>query len=398
MQLLWIATKSPWPPRDGGRLLLLETLGALTGVNARIVLVAPCAERGAARLEIDARLRELARPVLMPARRRSRVTSLLRSLAGGDPFGLARHRSGAVRAAVERELEGGAFDAVVVEQLQAWPQAGPARRRGLPVVLRAQNVESDLWCALAASRSGIAATVAAREARRLARAEGEAVAAAAWTVTLTASDATRLVALAGGRGRVACLPPPFASCREASGSALTGEPALVLFSSAGWEPNAEGERWFVDSVWPAILRARPAARLHLFGSAAGAPRRAPAPIVAHPRPASSASAFAPGSILIVPLRTAIGLRMRILEAWARGMPVISTPEGAAGLGAEDGRELLLASDASEFVRAVARLAEERDLAPRLVAAGSERLAREHSPERFAHAFRDGLAAALEAGR
>jgi glycosyltransferase involved in cell wall biosynthesis len=179
---------------------------------------------------------------------------------------------------------------------------------------------------------------------------------------------------------------------------LAGDPPLVLLASAGWAPNAEGERWFVDSVWPAIVRGRPAARLHLFGSLAGGQRRESPQILLHPRPAASATAFAPGAIVIVPLRTAIGLRMRILEAWARGLPVISTPEGAAGLGTEDGRELLLARDAPEFARAVARLAEERDLAPRLVAAGRERLAREHSPVRFARAFRDGLASAREARR
>jgi glycosyltransferase involved in cell wall biosynthesis len=68
----------------------------------------------------------------------------------------------------------------------------------------------------------------------------------------------------------------------------------------------------------------------------------PEGVETHPAPADSREAFAPGAILVVPLRIASGIRMKILEAWARGLPVVATPEAAAGLEAEDGRELLLA--------------------------------------------------------
>jgi glycosyltransferase involved in cell wall biosynthesis len=60
-------------------------------------------------------------------------------------------------------------------------------------------------------------------------------------------------------------------------------------------------------------------------------------------------------IAVVPLRTGSGTRLKILEAWAAGLPVVSTSIGAEGLPAKDGEHLLLADSAAEFVDAVTRL-------------------------------------------
>jgi glycosyltransferase involved in cell wall biosynthesis len=90
-----------------------------------------------------------------------------------------------------------------------------------------------------------------------------------------------------------------------------------------------------------------------------------------------------GAVLIVPLRVACGIRMRILEAWARGVPVVATPAAATGLKAQDGRELLLARDAAEFAAAVARLGADRAAADSFVAAGRRALVERHRPDRIA---------------
>jgi len=79
------------------------------------------------------------------------------------------------------------------------------------------------------------------------------------------------------------------------------------------------------------------------------------------------------------LRVASGVRMKVLEAWARGIPVVATPAAAAGLECADGCELLLADDADGFARALDRLRSEPALRERLVAAGRAALAARHAP-------------------
>lgn len=381
MNLLWVATKSPWPPLDGGRRLLAESLAALSGAGVRATLVAPGDPAGA---DAEA-LARWCEPRLVPARLAGRVASGVRALAGDEPAALVRHRWPALAREVTTLVAERAFDAAVAEQLHALAPTAPARERGVPVVLRAQNVESDLWSAAAARARGLPAVALSREARRMATREAEAAAGCAAVVALSAEDAAGLSRLAGGRARIAVVAPPFPARLPAGEEPLGGDPALVLFGSAGWLPNADAERWCLEAVWPAIRAARPGARLHRFGGGDLA-ALAGAGVIEHPAPAESATAFPAGAILLLPIRIASGVRLRLLEAWARGVPVVATAAAVAGLGVEPGRQALLAESPEEFAAAVARLAAEPELAARLVAAGRERLAREHAPARFAERF------------
>lgn len=378
LRILWVATKCPEPPVDGGRRLLAESLAALAPTGTEITLVAP-ADGGADAAE---RLAPWCEPQLVATRITGPLRAGLRAAATGEPWALVRHRWPALAREVERLVAARRFDVVVAEQLQAAAAAAPARAAGVPLVLRAQNVESALWSGAAKLARGVAAVALAREARRLAAREGEALAGAAAVVALSAADGGALAKLARGGACIEVVPPPFPSDLPPGPERLGGEPALVLFGSP-WEPNREGERFFLGEVWPRVRERLPGALLHRFGAP---PEPAIPGSVVHPAPDESARAFAPDSILVLPLRLASGVRIRLLEAWARGIPVVATPEAASGLGVEEGREALLAARPEALANAIERLAADGDLRARLVASGRARLVAEHAPARFAERF------------
>lgn len=410
MRLLWIATKAPWPPADGGRLLLAESLKALAGLEAQsptgssggsaarveVTLVAPVAQRDLAATE--AALRGLCTPRLVAARPRSRAFAALAATVSGRPYSVLRHARSELARAVARELgEPGhaACDLVVAEQLQAFAQSVPALRAGVPRILRAQNVESDLWRQLGEASRGLARSLLLREARLLARAEGEAIGSAAATIALSAADGERLRVLGPEGASVEVLAPPFPERLETTAQPLAGSPAVVLFGSAGWEPNRRAERRFADEIWPRVRAASPGALLHWFGADPGGNSTGASSgtaaverpgVYVHRSPTASAAAFAPGAVLALPLDIASGVRMRVLEAWARGVVIVASPAAASGLNATDGRELLLARNAEEFAVAIERIATIPGLAERLIAGGRARLAADHAPARFATRF------------
>lgn len=374
-------TKAPWPAVDGGRLVVASTLAALHARGHQIDLVAPYAlDTAAPEHSTDGSAgAATCRLHLVAVRPRAAITTAWTAAAARLPLAIARHDLPAVRARVAALLRASHYDAVHAEQLQALAQCTPAHTSGVPVVLRCQNVESDLWRGWSA-RLGPLGAVARIEVRRLAAYEARALRSASAVVALTAPDAARLAELAGDGAAVEHVAAPFPADLPAGPALDGGRPAIAVLGSAGWHPNRDGVAWLVREVWPRVRALVPTAVLHVFGE--GPTASAPG-VVAHPPPADSRAAFPDGAICAVPLRYGSGVRMRILEAWARGLPVVATPAAAHGLEARDGRELLIAATPDEFAAALRRLADDPAARTALVAAGRARLRAAHDPDTVA---------------
>lgn len=366
MKILVLATKSPWPAIDGGRQLLAATLEALAGRGHDLTLVfpaqpddSPCPLGGC-------------RVVPVAVRKRSRLRDLFGAQLRRRPLTLHRHDHREMAAKVEELLAAEKFELVHAEQVQALAAAEPAFTRGLPVVLRAQNLESELWRGLAKRRWWLWPLLAL-EAKRLASEEAKAVQRATATVALSWRDATGLTALAGKK--VIEL-PAFAPAELPAGEKLPGEPALVLFGG-GWPPNRDGAGFFLNEIWPQIAAGFPNARVHVFGDPEARGER----VAGHPAPLESRQAFPAGGILLVPLFIGSGVRMKILESWARGLPVIATPIAARGLLAKNGQEIEIAAIPDEFIAAIKKLGQPEEAA-KAVEAGRALLRSQHDPEQL----------------
>lgn len=380
MRILFIATKSPWPPVDGGRLLLLSTLRQLSDLGLQVELVAPVRspeERDAT----ASYLAPICEPRLIVLSPLSRLLQTVRGALSGLPLVLAHHRSRRLERAVAERLADGSIEVVHVEQLHAFPQAAAAIRKGIPIVLREQNVESDLWRGWTQFAEPWWRIFVGWEGRRLEEAEVRAVRKADLVITVSEEDERRLQELAGPGARVRWLPVPFPAELPSAERTLAGEPPVVMFASGAWAPNEDAYRWFLTEIWPEVERRLPRVRLHLFG-APGA-RNLPERVDVHPRARDSRDLFVSGSILAIPLRIASGIRMKILEAWARGVSVVATSIAAKGLGASGEETVAIADSGAEFATAISALAADPERARAQVAKGRELLRRRHDPLRSA---------------
>ena len=153
---------------------------------------------------------------------------------------------------------------------------------------------------------------------------------------------------------------------------------LLFLGSFPHLPNLDALDFFLDEIWPRIRAARPATHLTVAGA------RPPQRVLDLDgengiRVAGEVPEVLPlyqaHRALVVPIRAGSGTRLKILEAFASGLPVVSTALGAEGIAARDGQDLLLADSPEEQADACLRVLEDDALAERL-AVGGRRLAEE----------------------
>lgn len=141
---------------------------------------------------------------------------------------------------------------------------------------------------------------------------------------------------------------------------LESTPGRLLFlGSLDWMPNIDGIEWFVRDVYPQVKKRFPHVSLDVVG------RRPTPAIQALAEKDDSVNVYgnvpdvrpfmAAADVFIVPLRVGSGTRLKIYEAFAMRLPVVSTTIGAEGLPVRHGVHLLLADSPMEYANTIARL-------------------------------------------
>jgi glycosyltransferase involved in cell wall biosynthesis len=156
--------------------------------------------------------------------------------------------------------------------------------------------------------------------------------------------------------------------------------SLLFLGTLDYLPNEDGVAFFVREVLPLIRAADAAMTLRVVG--VGLPpslvdlAALPGVTLVGPVP-ETAPEFARAGMLVVPLRAGSGSRIKILEAFQHGTPVVSTAKGAEGLAVVDGEQLLLAESPAELAAACLALAADPALRQRLATNARGWVEREH---------------------
>jgi len=143
---------------------------------------------------------------------------------------------------------------------------------------------------------------------------------------------------------------------------LDGRPSLLFVGSFGYAPNVDAVTWFADEIWPIVRRqAGPAATFRVVGRDAGqlSALASREDIELDGEIADISVAYAAATLVVAPLRAGAGTRLKLLEAAAHGVPIVTTNLGNRGLPFIDGRDLRIADDAQGFARAILQVLTDR---------------------------------------
>jgi glycosyltransferase involved in cell wall biosynthesis len=182
------------------------------------------------------------------------------------------------------------------------------------------------------------------------------------------ADRTYLGAL-GLEHRIHVIPNGFARPPRDPLRQPASPPRVGFIGTFEYAPNVECVRWFVEKCWPLIKECVPDARLRLVGSGSDGPATPRGrDIEALGWARDAAEEIDTWSVMVVPLQTGAGTRVKIAEGFSRKCPIVSTTLGAHGYAGKDGEALCVADSAEDFASACVRVLSE----PARAAAMAER--------------------------
>lgn len=369
MRILLLTQVVPNPPNSGPRIkthFLLHYLAKYHTVTL-VSFVRDEAERAAAHA-LEPLCTGGVHTVPIQRSRIRDIGYLLASFVNRRPFLMLRDESAPMRALLQHLVQQQTFDIVHADQLN---MASFAQATGLPMVLDEHNAVWTIFQRMAKQERGLMRLLLELEWRRLRRYEGQVCHEADAVMAVSAEDRAALLA-AGAPEPITVIPIAV----DVSGiQTVPRKPdanGILSMATMYWPPNIDGVMWFSREVLPLIRQEAPDAPFFIVGA------NPPAEVVAlgeQPHVevtgfvADPTSYLASSALLIVPLRAGGGMRVKILEALARGIPVVSTTIGAEGIDVKDGEHLLIADEPADFATAVLRVLRDRALADRLAKAG-----------------------------
>ena len=314
------------------------------------------------------------------------------SMMSGESYHIRRFKSTVFKAKLIEILQKDKFDIIQLETLYLAPYVSTIREYSdAKVVMRAHNVEHEIWERITQNTgSNLKKLYLAYLTRQLKAYEIEQFPVYDYLVTLTDRD-LQLFRQKGYANGAAAAPigldiKGYPYTRPEFGP----EMSICFIGSLDWMPNLEGLEWFLNQVWPKINQRWPKITFHIAG------RNTPMSLLnlklnnvtVHGEVEDAGEFLNKHAIMVVPLFSGSGMRVKIVEGMLMGKVIITTTLGKEGIDGTHKKELLVADDVHGFVDAVHYCVNHPDLANEIGSQAEEIAAAQFNPHEVAERMMD----------
>jgi len=366
MKILQITNKPPYPVKDGGAIAVMNlTKGLARSGHDVTVLSMNTLKHYIDPAIIPDDLRKLAdfRFVDVPAPI-SFIAAAWNLLFSDLPYNAERFICNTFRKQLTELLKEKEFDIVQLEGLYLCPYIPDIRKySSAKIAYRAHNVEFEIWQRTIALTKGIKKWYIGLLTQRLKKFEISWLNQYDVLIPITTRDRDILNNLGNRMPSVVC-EAGLDLTMISPGKNRIEFPSLFHLGSLEWSPNQEGLLWFLKNCWPEVHQRYPGLRFYIAGR--NAPswliRKFNLPGVEYLGEVDDAHNFMDSkAVMVVPLLSGSGMRVKIIEAMAMGKAIVSTSIGAEGIGVEDGKNILIANDPESFIEAIGKLISDKKL-------------------------------------
>lgn len=357
MKILQVCKKFPYPLKDGESVANTYISKALDDLGCEVTLLAMNTTKHY--LDVDEYRHELSHYQGIHTVKIDNTVNYfdaLWHLVLNKSYNIARFVSSTFEDSLVQLLKNQQFDVIQLETsyLNAYIPVIRKYSKAL-IAMRAHNVEYEIWERLAENAPiGLKKWYFKHISRKLREFEKQYLEQYDLLVTFTDRDLSTYRKMGYYNG--ATLSPIGLNLGQyiKEEVAQVNGPKFAFIGALDWLPNLEGLMWLIEKVWPHILAKYPNAELHIAG------RKTPAEvfalatdsIIVHGEVQDSKAFLNQYPIILVPLFSGSGMRVKILEAMALGRIVIATSVAVEGIPAKDGVEFFLADDPEQFLKAI----------------------------------------------
>lgn len=363
MKILQVCNKIPYPLKDGGAIAIHHlSKGFINAGNRVNLLVMNTSKHRTDGDSVKTYYDEMGAGVVELVDINTEISLIkvvINLLFSRLPYNAARFISNRFAEKLKDLLLGNDYDLVQFEGLYLMPYMKIVRKYSdARIAFRAHNVEHEIWHDSSLGRTGLLKkTYLKILARRIEKFEYHYINSYDYLIPISDRDALKFKMMGNSKPCFVC-PFGFDFDTRPVAQAPLKERNLFYIGSLDWLPNQEGLVWFIKHVWKNILAVYPGLKFFVAG------RNAPGWLANLSRQyqveflgevADAFSFMSDKALMVVPLFSGSGMRVKIVEAMAAGKVVISTAKGAEGIGLKNGSHIILADDAEGFVSAVSKM-------------------------------------------
>ena len=284
---------------------------------------------------------------------RVKLSTAFLNLFSRKSYHVSRFESRGFRKILREVLVENSYDIILLETLYLTPYVRHIRKFSqAKIVMRSHNLEFEIWERMVKNmRWGLKKLYLIYLVRKLKRYELANLNVYDYLITVTQRDLSNFVKL-GFRGQGMVIPIGIDARDYPSQMNRSGIPLKISFiGSLDWMPNMEGISWFIDIVWDQFTHQLEQVELHIAGrnTPPSFQKRIRERMHVHGEVEDAAEFITSCPVMIVPLFSGSGMRVKILEAMALERVVITTSLGLEGIEAKHGEHVLIANTAADFV-------------------------------------------------
>lgn len=367
MKILQLMNRVPWPLKDGGTICNYQGLKGYAQNSCEVTTAALNTSKHHVN-ELPPELTRLAKWHLTEVDNRVKPLDAFLNLFTSESYNVTRFYTSAFEQQVINLLQKNRYDVIVFESIFMATYLPAVRKHTHALcVLRAHNVECDIWKTLYENeKNPIKKWYLNLLYKRLKAFEQKVINDFDLIVPITDTDKYRLVEL--GCARPQYVSPMGANIQDIPSAKIPAKPDCIYhLGSMEWMPNQEAMHWFIQEVWPDIHKRHPGIRFYLAGR--GMPQSFMQMnidgIQVDGEVPDASEYVSDKHIMVVPLFAGSGMRIKIIEAMARGKVIIATPLGAQGIHGVSGTHFIICQTADEFSEAINRCLTEEGFAAKV---------------------------------